>query len=69
MAVESGPARPRLSDDAVAGGATAAIMLAIQLAGLWVVAANDPVAAVEGAVPGLPALNGGALAGGPSASC
>jgi len=38
MAVESAPGRPRLSDDAVAGGATAAIMLAVQLAALWVVA-------------------------------
>lgn len=49
MAVESASARPRLSDDAVAGGATAAIMLVVQLAALWVVAGNDPVSAVEGA--------------------
>ena len=49
MAVESAPARPRLSDDAVAGGATAAIMLVVQLAALLVVAGNDTVAAVEGA--------------------
>ena len=49
MAVESAPAPPRLSDDAVAGGATAAIMLVVQLAALWVVAQNDPVSAVDGA--------------------
>jgi len=49
MSVESAPARPRLSDDAVAGAVTAAIMLAVQLAALWVVAANDPVSAVDGA--------------------
>jgi presenilin-like A22 family membrane protease len=49
MAVESASARPRLSDDAVAGGATAAIMLVVQIAALLAVARNDPVSAVDGA--------------------
>lgn len=46
---DSLPAPPRLSDDAVAGGATAAIMLVVQLAALWAVAGGDPVSAVDGA--------------------
>ena len=41
--------RPQLSDEAIAGATTAAIMLAVQLAALWVVAGSDPVSAVEGA--------------------
>jgi presenilin-like A22 family membrane protease len=41
------PWRPRLSDEAVAGATTAAIMLAVQLAALWVVAGSDPVSAVD----------------------
>jgi presenilin-like A22 family membrane protease len=40
---------PELSDDAVAGASTVVIMLAVQLAALWVVAGSDPVSAVDGA--------------------
>jgi presenilin-like A22 family membrane protease len=46
---ESLPPRPRLSDRAVAGATTAAIMLVVQLAALWAVAGSDPVSAVDGA--------------------
>jgi len=38
-----------VSDEAVAGALTAVIMLAVQLAALWAVAASDPVSAVDGA--------------------
>ena len=46
---ESLPVRSRVSDESVAGATTAAIMLAVQLAALWVVAGSDPVSAVDGA--------------------
>jgi len=46
---ESLPPCPRLSDRAVAGATTAAIMLVVQLAALWAVAGSDPVSAVDGA--------------------
>ena len=46
---DSLPARPRLSDRAVAGATTAAIMLVVQLAALWAVAGSDPVSTVDGA--------------------
>jgi presenilin-like A22 family membrane protease len=46
---ETLPVRPEVSDEAVAGATTAAIMLAVQLAALWVVAGIDPVSAVGGA--------------------
>jgi presenilin-like A22 family membrane protease len=46
---ETLPVRPEVSDEAVAGASTAAIMLAVQLAALWFVAGSDPVSAVGGA--------------------
>jgi presenilin-like A22 family membrane protease len=41
------PWRPRLSDEAVAAASTVVIMLAVQLAALWVVAGSDPVSAID----------------------
>ena len=41
--------RAQVSDQAIAGATTAGIMLAVQLAALWVVAGSDPVSAVDGA--------------------
>jgi presenilin-like A22 family membrane protease len=46
---ETLPVRPKVSDEAVAGASTAAIMLAVQLAALSFVAGSDPVSAVDGA--------------------
>jgi presenilin-like A22 family membrane protease len=47
--IDSRRVLPEVSDEAIAGGLTAAIMMAVQLAALWVVAGSDPVSAVGGA--------------------